>query len=240
MRPISQTPGAHRRETEGGILIGNQLDKSQLGNPIARRLVAGFDAALFALVARVQPPPRTIHEVGCGEGRLSRQLRARLGIPIRASDFSRTLIAENQARAEPGIDYVARSIYDLDPAVDRADLIVCCEVLEHLERPEEALAALRQVGAAAYIFSVPREPLWRVLNLTRGQYFRALGNTPGHLQHWSRGGFVRFLKSGGFKVAACRQPLPWTMVLGRFRLTDQRDQCGTRSSADISWNDFCT
>ena len=171
---------------------------------------------MFELISRLQPAPRTVHEVGCGEGRLSRQLHARLGIPIRASDFSSTLVAENQTRAESGVDYVARSIYDLEPASDRADLIVCCEVLEHLERPEDALAALRAVSAAAYIFSVPREPLWRVLNLARGQYLGALGNTPGHLQHWSRRAFVRFLKAGSFKVTACRQPLPWTMVLGRF------------------------
>jgi SAM-dependent methyltransferase len=216
MPPAPQPPGAHRHEAEGGILIGNQLDKSQLGNPIARRLVAGFDAALFAMIARVQPPPETVHEVGCGEGRLSRLLHARLGLPIRASDFSTTLIAENEARAEPGIGYVARSIYDLEPASDRADLIVCCEVLEHLERPAEALAALRALGAAAYIFSVPREPLWRILNLARGQYFGALGDTPGHLQHWSHRGFVRFLGANGFQVTAGLQPLPWTMVLGRF------------------------
>jgi SAM-dependent methyltransferase len=216
MPPAPQPIGAHRREAVGGILIGNQLDKSQLGNPIARRLVAGFDAALFAMIARVQPPPQTVHEVGCGEGRLSRLLHARLGLPIRASDFSTTLIAENHARAEPGIGYVARSIYDLEPASDRADLIICCEVLEHLERPAEALAALRALGATAYIFSVPREPLWRILNLARGQYFGALGNTPGHLQHWSRRSFVRFLETSGFQVTACQHPLPWTMVLGGF------------------------
>ena len=186
--------------SEDGILIGNQLDKSQVANPIARRMVAGFDTALFKLIGLGKAKPATVHEVGCGEGRLSRHLRDHLGVPVRASDFSRALIAENHARNEAGITYVARSIYDLDAIEDRAELVVCCEVLEHVERPAGALAALRRLDAPAYIISVPREPLWRLLNLARGKYPGALGNTPGHLHHWSRRGFVDFLTEGGFRV----------------------------------------
>jgi 2-polyprenyl-3-methyl-5-hydroxy-6-metoxy-1,4-benzoquinol methylase len=216
MAPLPRIPAAHQRQAEDGILIGNQVDKSALGNPVSRRLVAGFDAALLALIAAGNGTPGTVHEVGCGEGRLSRLLRDRLGVPIRASDFSRELVAENQARGEPGIEYIARSVYDLQAGDDRAELIVCCEVFEHLERPADALAALRRLGASAYIISVPREPLWRVLNLVRGKYVSALGNTPGHLQHWSRGSFAGFLARGGFQVERCLQPVPWTMVRGRF------------------------
>lgn len=205
---------SHDRQAEGGILIGNQLDKDQVRNPIARWMVGGFDAALAGLVAAINP--ESLHEVGCGEGRLSRRLRAQTGREIRASDFSRELIAENQARGDAGVRYVARSVYELDPLEDRADLVVCCEVLEHVERPADALAALRALGARAYILSVPREPLWRVLNAARGKYLSALGNTPGHLNHWSQGGFVKFLASGGFRVERCLRPLPWTMAWGRF------------------------
>ena len=205
---------SHDRQAEGGILIGNQLDKDQVTNPVARRMVAGFDAALAELVRAA--PPTSVHEVGCGEGRLSRKLHGWLGLEIRASDFSRELVAENQARGDAGVRYTARSVYDLDAAQDGAELIVCCEVLEHVERPEDALAALRSLGAARYILSVPREPLWRVLNLARGKYLTALGNTPGHLNHWSRRGFTRFLERGGFQVERCLSPLPWTMVAGRF------------------------
>lgn len=206
---------AHSRQAENGILIGNQLDKDQVTNPVARRMVAGFDAALTRLVQAARPA--SLHEVGCGEGRLSRKLQALCNLEVLASDFSRELIAENQARGDAGVRYLARSIYELTPAEDGADLIVCCEVLEHVERPADALAALRGLGAARYILSVPREPLWRALNLARGKYLGALGNTPGHLNHWSRPGFLRFLARGGFQPDTCLRPLPWTMVAGRFR-----------------------
>ncbi len=206
---------SHDRQAEGGILIGNQLDKDQVKNPIARWMVGGFDTALAGLVKTIRP--ESVHEVGCGEGRLSRRLHAQTGQEIRASDFSRELIAENQARGDAGVRYVARSVYGLDPMEDRADLVVCCEVLEHVERPIDALAALRALGARAYILSVPREPWWRVLNAARGKYLSALGNTPGHLNHWSRRGFTDLLESKGFRVERCLQPLPWTMVWGRFK-----------------------
>jgi hypothetical protein len=59
---------------------------------------------------------------------------------------------------------------------------------------------------------VPREPLWRGLNLARGAYVQSLGNTPGHVNHWSRRGFVRLLARHG-RVIEVRSPFPWTMLL---------------------------
>ena len=125
------------------------------------------------------------------------------------------------ARGDAGVRYMARSIYDLDHDEDCADLVLCCEVLEHVERPEDALAALRCLDARDYILSVPREPLWRVLNMARGKYLRSMGNTPGHLNHWSARGFVEFLARGSFQVKRCLKPLPWTMVRGSFTLSNR-------------------
>ena len=68
---------------------------------------------------------------------------------------------------------------------DAFEAVVCTEVLEHLEEPEKALRELLRVTRRWVILSVPREPLWRVLNMVRGAYLRHFGNTPGHI-----GGFV--------------------------------------------------
>ena len=56
--------------------------------------------------------------------------------------------------------------------------------------PERALAEMARVARGYLLVSVPREPLWRALNIARGAYVRDLGNTPGHLNHWSRRAFV--------------------------------------------------
>ena len=75
-----------------------------------------------------------------------------------------------------------------------------------------ALAELSRVCSGAFIASVPFEPIWRVGNLARRRYVRDLGNTPGHLNHWSKASFVRMLARHG-EIVAVRSPFPWTMVL---------------------------
>jgi hypothetical protein len=64
------------------------------------------------------------------------------------------------------------------------------------------------------ILSVPREPLWRLLNIARGHYMCSFGNTPGHLQHWSASRF-RSLVGRHAEIVESRTPLPWTMLLCR-------------------------
>ena len=100
----------------------------------------------------------------------------------------------------------------LPPTADAAELVVCCEVLEHLDDPVRGLSVLRRLARPWLIVSVPREPLWRALNLARLSYVGALGNTPGHVNHWSQGAFLDFL-AGSVQVVEVRSPLPWTMAL---------------------------
>jgi hypothetical protein len=50
--------------------------------------------------------------------------------------------------------------------------------------------------------------------MARGAYLRDLGNTPGHLNHWSKRSFVSLLERHG-EVVEARAPFPWTMLLVR-------------------------
>lgn len=202
---------------EDGVVVGNAYDKYSAKNPIARWLMKGFSDALSGLVQRVGP--RTINEIGCGEGYWVIEWN-RQGIDARGSDFSKKVIelAKLNAQSEglPRSRFSVQSIYDLDAARETADLIVCCEVLEHLDDPRAGLSALQRVTTDHLIVSVPREPIWRVLNMARGKYLGDLGNTPGHIQHWSADRFVKLI-SEYFEVIEVRKPLPWTMLLCRAR-----------------------
>ncbi len=93
------------------------------------------------------------------------------------------------------------------------DLVLAVEVLEHLPDPARALDELARVArpGATAVLSVPSEPLWRALNLARGKYVGELGNTPGHIQHWTPRSFRR-LVSRRFEVRAVRRPVPWTVL----------------------------
>ena len=158
------------------------------------------------------------HEVGCGEGELARRLATR-GLSVRGTDASAEVIVEARTRAEKAgapARFRVAGLEELEPAADAAQLIVCCEVLEHLTDPQAALSVVASLASPWAIVSVPREPLWRALNLARLRYLGSLGNSPGHLNHWSRREFIRLLEPG-FEVVDVRAPVPWTMALCRAR-----------------------
>ncbi len=195
---------------------GNLYDKYGTRNPVARRLMAGFLSDLDGLVERTGA--REVHEVGCGEGELSIRL-ARQGLTARGTDAFPRVIEEARSRASLAgveVEFEVAPVEGLDPARHAAELVLCCEVLEHLEDPAHGLEVLASLARPWLIASVPREPLWRALNLARLAYVRELGNTPGHLGHWSRRGFERFLGER-FEVVELRSPIPWSMALCRLR-----------------------
>ena len=195
---------------------GNYYDKYRSGNPIAQWLMRGFLGAFDALATRV--PASDALEIGCGEGELSIRL-ARRGFRLRGCDISAQIVDEARERARAaGIEatFWAQPIETIDVAAEAAPLVVCCEVLEHLDDPERGVDVLAELACPHLIASVPREPLWRVLNMARGKYLGDLGNTPGHLTHWSRAGFLRLL-SRRFEIVEVRSPTPWTMALCRRR-----------------------
>jgi SAM-dependent methyltransferase len=193
---------------------GNVYDKYATRNPVERRLVGAFLDDVRELAASTEAGEA--HEVGCGEGELSLML-AREGLRMRGSDVSAEVVEEARRRAAAAgleVDYRAAPIESLAPPGDAAELVVCCEVLEHLDDPERALDTLVELAQPWLLVSVPREPLWRVLNLARFKYVGELGNTPGHLGHWSRRGFLGLLRSR-VEVVDVRSPVPWTMALCR-------------------------
>jgi len=195
---------------EEGVVVGNVTTQDQVGG-IAGRLVAGFDRALTELFEEAEPS--SVHEVGCGEGRNLRIFRERFSGPLRGTDDSAGLIQALRQNADfQPVALEVRTLEDLHPAEDSADLVVC-EVLEHVADPDIARKALRALPARRNLFSVPREPLWRTLNCKHGKYPADFGNTSGHVNHWSRAGFCEFLRRAGFQIRRLRRPPPWTMVL---------------------------
>ena len=76
-------------------------------------------------------------------------------------------------------------------ADDEFEIATAMEVLEHVPDAADVLSEMARVSSKWILVSVPREPLWRGLNMARGAYWRDLGNTPGHINHWSKRSFAR-------------------------------------------------
>jgi 2-polyprenyl-3-methyl-5-hydroxy-6-metoxy-1,4-benzoquinol methylase len=197
-----------------GVVTGNTYDKYGSSNPLARRLMAGFERDLDELLALADPG--SLLDVGCGEGVLVHKWAQRLeGRRIVGIDLEEESIQAGWARRQaPNLEYRVMAAENLPFADGEFGLASAIEVLEHVPDPAHTLAEMARCASRHLLVSVPREPLWRGLNMARGAYLRELGNTPGHLNHWSRRSFVRLLARHG-TVAEVRSPFPWTMLLVR-------------------------
>lgn len=195
------------------MIAGNYYPKYKTKNPIERFLVKNFLRVMDEAVLTIAP--QHIHEVGCGEGYLLSRY-ASISKNLEGSDISSEIIEKAKTIWQApnyNIEFDVKSIYDLNPKEDSADLILCAEVLEHLEEPQKALQVLNKLSGCFYLFSVPNEPLWRILNLFRMKYVVDFGNTPGHVNHWNRRNFTRILTDNGFRVLKIKTPLPWIVCL---------------------------
>jgi SAM-dependent methyltransferase len=200
--------------SKDGVVTGNTYDKYGSGNPVVRRLMAGFERdldELFGISA-----PTSLLDVGCGEGVLVHSWAQRLGTArVVGIDLEEDSIQAGWSqRQAPNLEYRVMEAENLPFADREFDLASAIEVLEHVPDPEHTVSEMARCAERHLLVSVPREPLWRMLNMARGAYWPALGNTPGHLNHWSRRSFVEMLSRHG-EVAQVRSPFPWTMLLVR-------------------------
>ena len=195
-------------------VAGNLYDKYHSTNPIAKYLMNGFLSNFDELVA--QTGAKKAFEVGCGEGQLTLRME-RAGIRANGTDLEESVVMEaieNGKNAGVTSSFRSADLYGLSPQSDAAELVVCCEVLEHVPDPARALDVLISLAKPWLLLSVPREPVWCWMNMARGKYLSDWGNTPGHIQHWSAKSFKKLVETKT-KIVAVRQPLPWTMVLCR-------------------------
>jgi len=216
-------------DTDAPIPTGNTYDKYGSTNPIEQRMMRGFFAALDRFLDATQPT--RILEIGVGEGIVTGRVIERFaGVPVIGLDLPDDELAAQWQSRDLSCAFGDASLLPFPD--DAFDLVMAIEVFEHLPDPPAALAELARVCSGSLIASVPLEPIWRAGNMARGRYLRDLGNTPGHINHWTHRGFAK-LVSRHFDIVDRATPLPWTMVLatapsGR---TGSATQRGATSSA---------
>ena len=199
------------RDAEGTV-TGNTYDKYGSTNPVVKRLMANFEGTLEELF--VKAAPQSLLDVGCGEGVLTHQWAPRVERIVGIDLEDPAIQAEWAKRQAPNLEYMVNKAENLPFADGEFEVAAAIEVLEHVPDAAGTLAEMARVASRWLIVSVPREPLWRGLNMARGAYLKDLGNTPGHVNHWSKQGFVRLLARHG-EVIERRSPFPWSMLLVR-------------------------
>lgn len=205
---------------------GNK-QKHESKNPIQRALIGRFKQRAAELVR--QAAPRTILDLGCGEGfMIEALLDAGIDAEFTGIDLSETAIADAKARVGSRADLAARrcapefEVVDARKLIDDGrsfDMVMMLEVLEHIPNPAQMLPILKGLARSHVLLSVPWEPFFCGLNLARGKNITRLGNDPEHVNHWTRQGFFRFIRPH-FDIVATPGVFPWSMALARRRAAD--------------------
>jgi 2-polyprenyl-3-methyl-5-hydroxy-6-metoxy-1,4-benzoquinol methylase len=195
------------------VPTGNTYDKYGSTNPVVRRLMTRFERDMAELLDLAAPA--SILDVGCGEGVLTEQWARQVAGPVVGIDLDDPKLREEwERRSLPNLEFRAGLGDSLPYGAGEFEAVTAMEVLEHVPDAPAVLAEMSRVASRWLLVSVPREPLWRALNMARGAYLKELGNTPGHLNHWSKRGFAELLGRYG-EIVELRSPPPWTMALVR-------------------------
>ena len=183
-------------------------EKYHDSNPVVRFLLNRFFGRIREAVR--EAAPATVLDAGCGEGELVRRGVLPEGLRVTSLDLRPEALALFRTHSAHR-DLVCASVQAL-PFADRSmDAVLCLEVLEHLDRPELALAELARVTRGSVILSVPYEPYFQAGNLVRGKHLAGWGNHPEHVQHWNPASFQEFLKPV-FRQVRLKEAFPWIVA----------------------------
>jgi len=193
-------------------------------NPVAKWILANYFTRIRQIVALLCENDRLL-EVGCGAGASSRQILEMLhGQEFQVSEIDERYIKKLKETDFP-LQVQQESVLNLRRKDKEFDCVFLLEVLEHVWDYKRALSEIFRVSRKYTVISVPNEPLWRMLNITRGKYLQHYGNTPTHVNHWSPESFKPLISRYG-TVLKVFTPIPWIIVLAEAKATPTGSNIG--------------
>ena len=184
--------------------------KYETNNPILKLILRNFFERTNCLMNTIDF--ESVFEVGCGNGYVTDFIkRQHPRADIQAMDINEEKLSVAKARLKD-VNFSVGTIYDISHQDNSFDLVISTEVLEHLCEPLDALEELLRISKRYIIVSVPNEPLYRIANMARLKHVLAFGNTPGHINHWSKGK-IYALANKVCDVRAVQTPFPFTVLL---------------------------
>ena len=152
-----------------------------------------MDAFQRFLLGMISPAiPNEILDAGCGEGYFAALMQEEFpDASVTGLDASSGAVAYATQHFGPQIKFLEGDLFALPFADNVFDVVVCSEVLEHLDDPARAFAELKRVARKRVVLTVPLEPWFKFFN----DLARALriAEDPGHVQFWSHDGFQKFV-----------------------------------------------
>jgi SAM-dependent methyltransferase len=154
-------------------------------------------------VTFVRGLPDAVHalDLGCGDGRLTAELRASA---VTAADTSAVALERAAARL-PGVEIAALAPDEPLPFVDgEFELVLCAETIEHVRDVQLLLSEVRRVlrpGGALAVTTPAHDRLTALRLLVRG-FESGFDPLSPHLRFFTRRSLARLLGAMGFEVTS--------------------------------------
>ncbi|OGG00992.1 hypothetical protein A2153_05990 [Candidatus Gottesmanbacteria bacterium RBG_16_38_7b] len=180
--------------------------KYQSRHPLKRFFLKIFTGKITGLVRQIIPA--NILDAGCGEGYMAKEILSVMpSLDYTGIDLSKQALKKAQKRV-PDVIFIKGSLNSLPFKNNSFDLVICLEVLEHLNNPGEGLKELFRVTDKICLISVPDEPLFSLLRFISGQDILKLGKHHQHRNFWNSKTFTSFVQTR-FKKISIVKSVPW-------------------------------
>lgn len=198
-------------------------EKYMTKNPLKRKMVERLNKKIVGYVQQICEQIREkdkdkvdkILDAGCGEGFITDLLARNVeNVELIGLEYTREAIDIAKA-ANQEISFVQGDIYAIPFEKNEFDLVLCTEVLEHLERPDRALRELTRVASHTILLTVPSEPWFCMGNLLTLKNVSRFGNPIDHINHWTYGGFKKYVHSLTEGGQIYSRSFPWTIAVCR-------------------------
>lgn len=194
-------------------------NKYMTANPLKRAMVCRLNKKIIRTVGMMVMDKKKMFRIldaGCGEGFISGLVMDHFkNINITGLEYVDEALEVAKQRNST-ITFQQGDICQM-PFADKAfDIVICTEVLEHLEHPECALKEITRVSERTVLLTVPNEPWFCLGNLLVLKNVKSFGNPAGHINHWTFHAFVKYVNKKVNRenwVVETQRSFPWTVVI---------------------------
>jgi len=180
-------------------------------NPIKKFLIKKFLTKINNVFKKIDA--KNILEAGCGDGYIIEYLNNNSAKKYAISGFD---ISDEKITHAAKINKHAHlykdNIYNTSQKSDSFDLVLCLEVLEHLQNPEKALLELKRITKKYCLISVPHEPFFSLGNFMFGKNIRKFGRDKEHINFWNKKQVVNLINNY-FHIRSIDTSFPWIIIL---------------------------
>lgn len=190
------------------------IKKYKTKNPLKRKMVENLNKKIILLTGSIIDNEKVkILDARCGEGYITRLLAESFPeAEVSGLEYTKEALDIAKSYSDINIKYVRGNIEAMPFEDASFDIVICTEVLEHLEHPKTALKELQRVAKKGILITVPHEPWFRLGNMIVLKNITRLGNPIDHINHWTFSRFKQFIKAEA-KDAVFYKSFPWSIAI---------------------------